>query len=1372
MKRPIYLGIDLGSVSLKAVVTDADGGILFEEWTRVKGAPMASLGAMLEEMVQAVGNVDIDGIGITGSGRGLLRGIKGSREVNEITAHAKAAHFLNPTIRTIIEIGGQDSKLIILDETGEISDFAMNELCAAGTGAFLDQQAARLSMPISEFAALVSSAKDPVPIAGRCAVFAKTDMTHHQQEGRALPDIVAGLNDALVRSYISNLVRGKMLPRPISFQGGVASNGGLLFAFRKNLGLGGNEISVPRHHLTMGAFGAAILAKGDGRAAPIRIEDVLAMIEDIKDAQMRHGRERLLPIAQRPIEPNFALLDFDGNYLGIDIGSVSVKAVLLGKDGITRSAYAMSDGRPLDVISSILGGMLDCSDEIDAIGITGSGRGFIGAMVGADVVVNEITAQAKAASFIWPECDTVIEIGGQDAKFMRLEDARATDFQMNRVCAAGTGAFLQEQAVRLGVALDGEFANEAFLSERPADLGARCTVFMESDLVSHQQMGYDRRDLVAGLSLSVVTNYLEKVVAGRNIGKNVLFLGGVAENDAVASALKVKVGCEVRTCTVGKISGAIGAAIAAREAIKSGLIQKAGRRPSLSKISTEQFICDGCSNRCKVTRLASDHSRTYGGRCGKWETSRSKKTRPSIKNPPVDQRMKLLFKSCPSDGKTSLLKIGIPRAMLAFDQLPLWRKFFVELGHEVVLSPETDDEMLTEGLKHITAETCLPIKTFAAHVMWFERMRNVDYLFIPSMVMTGKDVHGRDTYHCPYVQSLVQFARPITSIRILNPVVSWKWHPMDYRREMIRIASDIGAPKAKAARAFDAGLASMCEFKDGLLAIGNDILSKLRNQEIDRAFVLIGKDYNICDVKLNSRATDILHAMGETAITQDMMADDSGQYPGDYSAMIWPHGKEIIAAAHKASGIDGLYPIMLTSFGCGPDSFTINAAREASGGKPFLVLEVDEHSSSIGMETRIEAFLDSIGTRRATPQVRKPSRAHKNKIRRVFLPSFSDHGLGFAAVMKKLGFTPVLTGPPDATSEGLGLSNTSCGECHPYTLMLGDYIKAASSGEDFSDACYFMPDSALCRVGQFGAQMRRVADVRGLKLPISTNISELYPSMDSPPKSTYMQAIIAYWEAMRGMDFLMQKHLETRAYEVEAGSADKAHEEGLKIIFDSIMEDRQGDGIKRAVSLLDGVKTDRARQLVKIGITGDYYTRVCDFANGGIFRDVERMGGVIMLPPTMSEFVKYDAHQKLHWAVGHKNLSELCRSLIARAIVGKKERGVRALFGDGLDYDIPLEYGRAIEYIRPYMDKKLPSGLTASVAAIMEQISAGADGILNLITFHCTYGLILCSVMSAIAKDHPDIPRLTLIFEGLKPTHNRQRLEAFMERVKSKRLRR
>ena len=569
------LGLDLGSVSLKVALLYGSE-VLYEQWTRVTGDPVAALRDVFPSLCELHAEKQIAGIAITGSGRSLLSGLLRAQEVNEISAHARATSVLYPRIRSIIEIGGQDSKLILFTDDHTVQHFAMNEVCAAGTGAFLDQQAARLKLSIDEFAALALQAASPVRIAGRCAVFAKTDMTHHQQEGCALPDIVAGLNEALVRSYLANLVRGRRISTPVAFQGGAARNPGLVAAFRRLLKWREDELLVPRYHHVMGAIGAALIAADAEGSAPRKLSDLAAGLRRNGRPPVLHSegrRPRLSAPETAPLPFDASSLGLDGVYLGMDVGSVSVKLVVLSPQGIIYSDYRFSNGRPLDVLREMHTDMRKNLGEISlaGAGVHGQRTPLCRRHGGRGCGGKRDQAQARAAACLLPGANTVIEIGGQDAKFLKLQGRRVTDFAMNRVCAAGTGVFLQERAARLNVAMEDEFSAAVFAAQTPAGAGRAVYGFHgvrpggPSAARRRPARPGGRTGLQRGGKLPGESSGWAK--AGR---PHTLSGWSGGEYDSRLRPRRQAFSKIYTTSAVGKVSGAIGAALAAFEARREG----------------------------------------------------------------------------------------------------------------------------------------------------------------------------------------------------------------------------------------------------------------------------------------------------------------------------------------------------------------------------------------------------------------------------------------------------------------------------------------------------------------------------------------------------------------------------------------------------------------------------------------------------------------------------------------------------------------------------------------------------------------------------------------------------------------------------------
>ncbi len=609
----VYAGIDLGSVSLCLAVLD--GKEIRTNYEQVKGRPIDCLVKTLETEREFLSGKNLRIYG-TGSGRELISRVLGIEEVNEISAHGRASVYFYPNARTVIEIGGQDSKIIRI-ESGQIVDSAMNEICAAGTGSFFDQQAENLGISIDDFSELALKSSTPADIAGRCAVFAKTDIIHSFQKGHSKEDIAAGLCYALARNYISNLGKGKKFETPILFQGGVAANKGMIAAFRSILKLSEGELIVPPYFREMGAIGAALISRERQGGNTKNIEELVNEANNFLD---RSEVSRTGALVQSPKSEKDHLYSKKGRInLGIDVGSTSVSIIAMNEENeFIDGLYLRTEGNPLKAIEKGFSNVEYKPEEVMSLGITGSGRYLIGELLGADKIVNEITAQANATLHFHDDVDSIIEIGGQDSKFIKTKDGNVVDFIMNKVCAAGTGSFIEEQLKRLGLNLR-EGIDLAFSSENPVDLQSRCTVFMESDLVHYRQQGIPLCDLAAGIMYAVSRNYLEKVVQDiRQFGENIFFQGGVSLNPAVISAFESILDKKINVTMHSKHTGAIGAALLA-SGIKGRTKFRGFETPK--GCTYKRFNCQDCNNRCEIIEMKLNSNRFfYGGRCGKFDS--------------------------------------------------------------------------------------------------------------------------------------------------------------------------------------------------------------------------------------------------------------------------------------------------------------------------------------------------------------------------------------------------------------------------------------------------------------------------------------------------------------------------------------------------------------------------------------------------------------------------------------------------------------------------------------------------------------------------------------------------------------------------------
>ncbi|MBW1896454.1 MAG: CoA activase, partial [Deltaproteobacteria bacterium] len=938
-KSEFYMGIDLGSVSLNIVVIDEGKQIHAATYRRTDGRPLETLRDSLEALDKTF--KDFNGIVVTGSGRKLLGHMLDVPDVNEIVTQAMAACHFHPKARTIIEIGGQDSKLIFLDrdpQRGEpfVIDHVLNEVCAAGTGSFLDLQAHRLGMNVEDLGALALCSSHPARLSGRCSVFAKSDMVHLQQEGTPKADIVAGLCFAMARNFITNLGKGRQFHGPILFQGGVAANPGVVKAFETLLDLEPGDLVIPEHYLIMGAFGSALTAIAENRGAKTATRGLLHNLMAAIEMEKGHSQAaHLAPLIPSKgvcrgedhyygIEPG----DPEEVYLGIDVGAASTNIVLINKAGrLVAKQYWLTQGEAVETVRSGLAEMgrrIGSGVRVCAAGVTGSGRYFIGDFVGADVVVNEISAQARAALHLDAEVDTIIEIGGQDSKYIRCEQGRVVDFEMNKVCAAGTGSFLEEQAARLKISIRETFSDLAFSSGRPADLGARCTVFMESDLIHHQQAGVSVNDLTAGLSYAIAHNYLEKVVGTKKIGRRIVFQGGVAGNQSVASAFENILDNSLTISEHHNVTGAYGAALTARAAA-SASTHFAGFDLKDRPYEMKTFECQKCPNLCRVHEIYIDGrlGSYYGSVCGRYEKVSDRALYSHLPDlfQERDTRLMADFDEGGDAEEGTGPVIGIPRTLSFYEYFPFWHTFFKSLGHPVVVSDKTNKSLVQAGLSYVPSETCYPVKTVYGHVSDL-MSKGADRILLPCEVGHRQPSdQGLRSFNCPYIQSMpfmVQAAMGAT-VPLLKPVIDWSRSVEETALVFIALGASLGHGRKLVERALTAARTAQDNFDQWRRRRGKEILDVLGKDQ--QALVLLGKCHNIFDEGLNLHVARKLRRTGHVAIPYDMLPFDDVSLPAHYDNVVWKNTRDLMKCIVSLRDARNLFPVLLTNFGCGPDSF-------------------------------------------------------------------------------------------------------------------------------------------------------------------------------------------------------------------------------------------------------------------------------------------------------------------------------------------------------------------------------------------------------------------------------------------------------------------
>ena len=1378
----MYMGIDIGSVSVKIAVIDQSGQIIKTVYRRSHGRPYQTLKMILDtEFNEYIG--EPIGLGFTGIGSKTGVGILGGESFGEINALSAANFMLNPEVVTVIEMGGEDSKYIQLDPKKKVViDFSMNNLCAAGTGSFLDQQAGRLMISIEdEFGRLALKSKNPPRIAGRCSVFAKSDMIHLQQIATPDYDIVAGLCYAVARNFKSAIARGKKFVPPVAFEGGVAANPGVVRAFTDILEIEKDQLIIPEHFNVMGAIGAAILTERSQKENTVLI-DTEKISGYLKYREIpQNGRKRLTfdfpdskyyELTNKRYDKEIANIEV---YLGIDVGSLSTNLVLIDRDkNVVARRYLMTEGRPIEAVRR---GLREIGEEVGdlvkvvGVGTTGSGRYLTGDFVGADIIKNEITAQATAAINIDPTVDTIFEIGGQDSKYISLHDKTVIDFEMNKACAAGTGSFLQEQAEKLEINIEREFGDRALAAECPVGCGERCTVFMESDLVSHQRAGAGTDDLIAGLAYSIASNYLTKVVSDRKVGDNIFFQGGVAWNRGVVAAFERLTGKKVTVPPHHDVTGAIGAAILAMEIDDGGGSGFKGFDLSERKYTLSTFTCEDCSNMCEIHKVEVEGEEPlyYGSRCEKYDVRRKEETSEKIPDY-VNYRQRLLMKRYigMDTEKPVRGRVGIPRILSFYEYYPYWRAFFESLGFEVVNSDLSNHEIVEDSLELFAAETCFPVKMAFGHVQNLIR-KKVDYIFLPGIIKFAENERLENgSYICPYVQSISNTIKTMFDfdsegikyigipIRILpdnNKMIS-------QLRPLLKV---LHVKEKELRLAVDNGMKAYDTFRHDILAKGKEILDSIGPDE--KCIVIVSRPYNGIDRRLSLEIPSKIKKMGLRVIPIDFLPLELDTE--DLSSMYWLYGRKILAAARFIRKHPNLYGVYLTSFGCGPDSFIIHFFRRMMSGKPYLQLELDEHSADAGLITRVEAFLDSLRFYEYRPSVSDYSLAGKKfspQNRTVYIPNMCDHAYPIAAVLRRFGVKAEVLPEPDEQSLYYGKKFTSGKECFPCVVTTGDMIRKIKSDDFDPEHTVFLMFGAdgPCRFGQYSKYQRILLDELGHSdVPIfSPNSNNSYAEFGVGHRAFRKLA----WRAVSFTDCLIKCLLHTRPYELETGSTEKVYYHYLKMVQDHII--RGGDPLdlaEEAAREFSRIPVNREKKPV-VGLVGEIYLRNNRFSNNHLITKIEKLGLEVKLA-TLAEWVNYTTYTYRLDSIYNKKWKGVAAAYIQQLIQDHDEHKTENLFRRHIPVDSETSVIEITGLASPYLPIDVRGEAVLSIGKAIDFARRGASGIINCMPFNCMPGTIVTSLSHKVSHDLGEIPWLNISYEGLQDTGEETRLEAFVDQV-------
>ena len=973
----LRIGLDIGSTTVKVVVLDEQNKLLFRSYERHYSKTRERACETLKSISGQLSGQRVKLV-ITGSaGLGVAKAA-GLDFVQEVYATAAAVNTYIPDTDAVIELGGEDAKIIFF---GGALEERMNGSCAGGTGAFIDQMATLMNVSVNELDSLSLKHEKIYPIASRCGVFAKSDIQPILNQGGRKEDVAASIFQAVVDQTVAGLTQGRELKGKIVFLGGpLHFLMGLRQRFVETLKLDGEHAVFPEDGDCFAAMGAALCATD---YEPVPFEDALKRLEESRetntsadtmpplfDTQEEYDAFLARHNASRP--PEADIHTYAGPaWLGMDAGSTTTKLALITADGGLLYTYYHSNlGNPVSIVLEQLKKIYElCGDRIQIKGaaVTGYGEDLIKNAFSCDLGLVETVAHYKAAAHFNPDVDFIIDIGGQDMKCFKIRNGAVDSIMLNEACSSGCGSFIETFAKALGSNI-ADFSKMGLFAKKPVNLGSRCTVFMNSSVKQAQKDGASVKDISAGLSISIVKNAIYKVIraaSADDLGQHIVVQGGTFLNDAVLRSFERELGREVTRPTIAGIMGAFGAALAARDLHLE-------RSALLSSQDLEKFThtakpatCGLCTNHCSLTVNTFDGGRRFisGNRC----------SRPLGEEPhhlPDLMRykyQKLRALHGKGDGDGSRGRIGIPFGLNMYENLPFWFTFFTKLNFEVVLSPESSRKLYLKGQRTIPSDTvCYPAKLLHGHVEALVEA-GVDAVWYPCMSYNNDEGIGDNHYNCPvvaYYPELIAANVPsLKQTRFLDPYVGL-WRHKDFGKRIAQLMhQEFGIPKKESAAAARAAYEAYEAYVHDVRATGKEYIDYARSHGLN-IIVVCGRPYHI-DPEINHGINDLITSFGFVLVTEDALSYLEGYAPRKVLNQ-WTFQSRMYNAARYVCTQPDMQVVQLVSFGCGTDAITTDEMRSIleDGDKLYTQLKIDDISNLGAVKIRIRSLMAAIDARK------------------------------------------------------------------------------------------------------------------------------------------------------------------------------------------------------------------------------------------------------------------------------------------------------------------------------------------------------------------------------------------------------------------------
>lgn len=1350
-------GFDFGSKNLSAAIVD-EQAVVFDTSIPHNGNIETAFAQALEQIQSKIDMGRIHTFGLTGNIT-----VAGVKTFDPVITSVEANRYLSTGCRNIFSIGCESFYLIRLDEEFNYSDHIVNSDCASGTGGFIDQQAERLGFSTPALGQKAANYKDRSPsIATRCAVFAKSDIIHAQARGFSKEAICAGLCEGVARNVLANTVRGGDLPGQVLFAGGMSQNKKIVDQLSRALG---KAVIVPANALTFNAVGAAVLGK-----TPF---EQISRISQNSQKCVKSRPELLMDLSHYPDfaeEESYVEDDIEVTryaplnqvayhvYIGIDVGSTSTKAVVMTRDRqILTGLYARTKGDPVGAAAALLAKLNQIFSHTEltilGVGTTGSGRELIHQVIRADEAINEITAHALGATFIDPKTDTIIEIGGQDSKFTQMKNGQVTNSVMNYVCAAGTGSFIEEQAKRLDITLD-EISTMAQGQTAPFT-SDRCTVYMERDLNLFLAEGWKKEQIISAVLYSVRDNYLSKVVGKSRMGDRIYFQGATARNKALVAVFENELKKPVFVSRYCHLTGALGCAV-------SLMLKKVSQTRFTGMdftYTTHTEICDLCANQCELRVYTTGDSQTaWGLKCGR--DYADKQVKKTSRSSMIEKTFSQVFAPVSNAPEHAQLTVGIPETLFLKEYSGMFIDFFHFLGIRVILE-KSSSKKLAQGMEMINADFCAPMAL--SHGMAASlAQKDVDLIFFPAMIneqnltqplpdealFREKMTDAYFCYYSAYASAIIDnlpahpFKVPIVSPKIKFNNISDQKAAQDLAAQLEpvlnRPALEIEQAFIKARQAF---YASQKKWKQA----GADILNQSAGK---KKILLLGRPYALFDSRINLGIPKKLQDLGFELISQSMFDPDTQTDPVDHlENMHWYFGQQILMAADQAARSEDIYPVFLTCFRCSPDAYLITYFKEImeKAGKPYLILQLDEHSSDVGYMTRIEAAADafvndfkasagrSIDT--ATPAV-EYGPDHFRQADTILIPATDSRINRFQQqVFETAGYSARIL-DLDTAIMNQGYRFASGGECLPNVAITGSVIHALQTNAiDPEKTILYLPNICLsCNFNQYGNLVQvacRNAGFNGVRV---MNFNGLNPAPGISSKAN------AHLLSVTILGSILEK-LKRRfqPYETQKGDIQALVSQSEQIISTHIIEKKSLLNAARQVKkLFEQVPLPKQRKPV-IAVLGDLYAKFNTLLNDHICDNIEALGGEVLIP-SYNELVLHAMHADM---VENNDDGRQFTAMV------RYEQRFEAIFDELINDSLEPDPNACDTLIKEFgLDNFITGETYISVGRLLYYIKHElADAIIHVNPLLCCPGVISASIFKNI-QHRFSIPVVDLFYDG------------------------